>query len=171
MSSDNPSSSAIGARLPRRELSRLLSGKGRYVDDIKLPRMLHACFVRSPHPHAKIVAIETAASRSAPGVAAVFTAADINHKCEPFVGVALHRPGHKSAPQYLFAAERAVWQGQPVAVVVASAVGSVVGLSLIALGWKQRSDPIPFGPFLVVGALATLLGADQVAARMLFPAF
>ena len=62
------------------------------------------------------------------------------------------------------------WGGLPVAVFVASAVGSVVGLSPIALGWKQRSDPIPFGPFLVVGALATLLGADQVAARLVFPA-
>jgi carbon-monoxide dehydrogenase large subunit len=37
----------IGARVPRRELRRLLSGQGRYLDDIKLPRMLHACFVRS----------------------------------------------------------------------------------------------------------------------------
>ena len=54
-----------------------------------------------------------------PGVAAVFTAADINPRCEPFVGVALHRPGHRSAPQHLLAAERAVWQGQPVAIVVA----------------------------------------------------
>ena len=53
------------------------------------------------------------------GVAAVFAAADINPKCEPLVGVALHRPGHRSAPQHLLAAERAVWQGQPVAIVVA----------------------------------------------------
>ena len=117
MSAD--AASGIGARIPRRELKRLLSGYGRYIDDIKLPRMLHACFVRSPHPHARLVAIEIAAAKRAPGVVAVFTAAEINPRCEPFVGVALHRPGHRSAPQHLMAAERAVWQGQPVAIVVA----------------------------------------------------
>jgi carbon-monoxide dehydrogenase large subunit len=114
-----PPVSGIGARIPRRELNRLLSGHGRYIDDIKLPRMLHACFVRSPHPHARLVSLNTAAAKCAPGVAAVFTAAEINPKCAPFVGVALHRPGHRSAPQPLLAAERAVWQGQPIAVVVA----------------------------------------------------
>ena len=117
MSAD--AASGIGARIPRRELKRLLSGHGRYIDDIKLPRMLHACFVRSPHPHARLVALDIASAQRAPGVAAVFTAAEINPRCEPFVGVALHRPGHRSAPQHLMAAERAVWQGQPVAIVVA----------------------------------------------------
>ena len=52
--SGHVTSTGIGARIPRRELKRLLSGHGRYIDDIKLPRMLHACFVRSPHPHAKV---------------------------------------------------------------------------------------------------------------------
>lgn len=83
MSAD--AASGIGARIPRRELKRLLSGHGRYIDDIKLPRMLHACFVRSPHPHARLVAIDIAAAQAAPGVAAVFTAAEINPRCEPFV--------------------------------------------------------------------------------------
>src|SRR5205807_6619767 len=84
--------SSIGARIPRRELKRLLSGYGRYIDDIKLPRMLHACFVRSPHPHARLVALDVAAAKAAHGVATVYTAADINPRCEPFIGVALHRP-------------------------------------------------------------------------------
>lgn len=119
MSLHAPSSGGIGARIPRLELKRLVSGRGRYIDDITLPRMLHACFVRSPHPHARIVSIDAEPTRQAPGIAAVFTAAEINPRCEPFVGVALHRPGHRSAPQHLFAAERAVWQGQPVAMVVA----------------------------------------------------
>ena len=71
----------IGARIPRRELKRLLSGHGRYIDDIKLPRMLHACFVRSPHPHAKIVSVDIEAAKQAPGVAAVLIASDINPRC------------------------------------------------------------------------------------------
>jgi carbon-monoxide dehydrogenase large subunit len=119
MSSHAPSSGGIGARIPRLELKRLVSGRGRYVDDITLPRMLHACFVRSPHPHARIGSVDVEQARRAPGVAAVFTAADINPRCEPFVGVALHRPGHRSPPQNLLAAERALWQGQPVAMVIA----------------------------------------------------
>ena len=75
MSADAPTS--IGARIPRRELKRLLSGHGRYIDDIKLPRMLHACFVRSPHPHARIKSIDTSKAEALPGVKAVVTARDI----------------------------------------------------------------------------------------------
>ena len=140
MSANPASATGIGARIPRRELKRLLSGRGRYIDDIKLPRMLHACFVRSPHPHARIVSMNIEAARQAPGVAAVFTAADINPRCEPFVGVALHRPGHRSAPQFLLAAERAVWQGQPaVAVVAESRAEAEDAAELVAIEWQ----PLP----------------------------
>jgi carbon-monoxide dehydrogenase large subunit len=140
VSASASSATGIGARIPRRELKRLLSGHGRYIDDIKLPRMLHAAFVRSPHPHARIVSVDTAAATLAPGVSAVFTAADVNPKCEPFVGVALHRPGHRSAPQFLFAAERAVWQGQPVAVVVAEGRAEAEDAAeLVAIEW----EPLP----------------------------
>jgi carbon-monoxide dehydrogenase large subunit len=140
MHANAASATGIGARIPRRELKRLLSGHGRYIDDIKLPRMLHACFVRSPHPHAKVVSIDVAPAKDAPGVAAVFTAADINPKCEPLVGVALHRPGHRSAPQHLLVAERAVWQGQPVAIVVAeSRAEAEDAAELVAIEWQ----PLP----------------------------
>jgi carbon-monoxide dehydrogenase large subunit len=121
-------------------LKRLVSGHGRYVDDIKLPRMLHACFARSPHAHAKIVSIDIESAKRTPGVVAVFTAADINPKCEPFVGVARHRPGHRSAPQSLFASGRAVWQGQPVAIVVAeSRAEAEDAAELVAVEW----EPLP----------------------------
>ena len=140
MSAASASATGIGARIPRRELKRLLSGHGRYIDDIKVPRMLHACFVRSPHPHARIVSIDSTAARQAPGVAAIFAAADINPKCEPFVGVALHRPGHRSAPQFLLAAERAVWQGQPTVVVIAeSRAEAEDAAELVTIEWQ----PLP----------------------------
>lgn len=118
MSEQKTSHTGIGARIPRRELRRLLSGRGRYIDDIKLPRMLHACFVRSPHPHAKLILLDVEEAKRSPGVAAIFTAAEINPRCAPFVAEALNRPGHRSAPQYLLATERALWQGQPIAVVL-----------------------------------------------------
>jgi carbon-monoxide dehydrogenase large subunit len=137
MHANAASATGIGARIPRRELKRLLSGHGLYIDDIKLPRMLHACFVRSPHPHAKLVSIDIATARHAPAVAAVFTAPDINSRCDPLVGVALHRPGHRSAPQHLLVADRAVWQGQPVAIVVAeSRAEAEDAAELVAIEWQ-----------------------------------
>ena len=115
-----------------------MSGHGRYIDDIKLPRMLHACFVRSPHPHARIRAIDIERREQAAGVVAVFTAADLNPLCEPFVGAALHRPGHRSPPQALMAAERAVWQGQTVVAVVAeSRAEAEDAAELVAIEWEE----------------------------------
>jgi carbon-monoxide dehydrogenase large subunit len=128
----------IGARIPRRELPRLLSGHGRHVDDIKLPRMLHLCFVRSPHPHARILSIDVEAAKQSPGVEAVFTGADLNPMCQPFVGVALHRPGHRSPPQSMLAQERAVWQGQPVVAVVAETRAQAEDAAeLVDIEWQE----------------------------------
>jgi carbon-monoxide dehydrogenase large subunit len=130
----------IGASIPRRELPRLMSGNGRYIDDIKLPRMLHLCFVRSAHPCARIMSIDTAAAMAAPGIEAVLTAADLNPMCKPLIGVALHRPGHRSPPQRLLAEGRAVWQGQPVvAVLAASRAEAEDGAALVDIGW----EPLP----------------------------
>jgi carbon-monoxide dehydrogenase large subunit len=132
-----PTGKAIGAGIPRRELNRLVSGKGRYIDDIKLPRMLHLAYVRSPHPHARIKTIATEAALSAPGVEAVFTAAEINPMCRPLLGVAQHRPGHRSPPQKLLADERALWQGQPVvAVVAATRAEAEDAAALVEIAWE-----------------------------------
>jgi aerobic carbon-monoxide dehydrogenase large subunit len=137
MSDSSTVRAAIGSSFPRRELNRLVSGKGRYIDDIKLPRMLHVAFVRSPHPHAKIKAILTGAALAAPGVEAVLTAADINPMCAPLIGVALHRPGHRSPPQYLLADDRAIWQGQPVsAVVAATRAEAEDAAALVEIEWE-----------------------------------
>jgi carbon-monoxide dehydrogenase large subunit len=65
--------SLIGARVPRIEDDALLRGRGRYVDDIALAGVLHAAFVRSPHPHALIRSLDKTAALSAPGVHAVLT--------------------------------------------------------------------------------------------------
>jgi carbon-monoxide dehydrogenase large subunit len=67
----------FGVRVPRVEDPALLTGRARFVDDLKLPGMLHAAFVRSPHAHARIGAIDTAAALAMPGVHAVFTAQDM----------------------------------------------------------------------------------------------
>src|SRR5262245_70508 len=73
----------FGASVPRREDPRLLRGEGRFVDDVKRPGMLHAAFVRSPHAHARIAAVRPDAARRLPGVAHVFTYADLERFMAP----------------------------------------------------------------------------------------
>ncbi len=66
----------FGASVTRLEDPRLLQGKGRYLDDIALPNMLHAAFVRSQSAHARLVGIDKSAAQELPGVAAVYTMSD-----------------------------------------------------------------------------------------------
>ena len=66
----------IGKPMPRKEDARLVTGKGRFTDDFSLPGEAHAAMVRSPHPHARIVAIDAVAAKAMPGVLGVFTGAD-----------------------------------------------------------------------------------------------
>ena len=78
-----------GARIPRVEDPRLLTGHGTYVDDVVRPGMLHACFVRSPLARARIVSIDATAALDLPGIHAVFTAADLNDlQHEPWYSLA-----------------------------------------------------------------------------------
>ncbi len=63
----------VGANVPRVEDRRILTGRGHYVDDVQLPHMLHATFLRSPLAHARINGIDATAARQAPGVIAVYT--------------------------------------------------------------------------------------------------
>ena len=67
-----------GSRVPRVEDTRLLTGRGTFVDDVQRPGMLHACFVRSPFARATINGVDATAALELPGVIAVFTAADLN---------------------------------------------------------------------------------------------
>jgi len=115
---DRPNS-YIGKTVPRPNAARLVQGRGRYVDDITLPRMLHVAFVRSPHAHARIVSIDTAAAAAMDGVRRIFTGPDLAAVCTPWVAVLAHLKGLKSAPQHPLAMERATWVGEPVVAVVA----------------------------------------------------
>jgi carbon-monoxide dehydrogenase large subunit len=116
---DRPNS-YIGKSVPRPNLDRLMQGRGLYVSDLELPRMAHVVFVRSPHAHAKIVAIDADAARKMPGVVAVVTGEELAAVITPWVGVLSHLKGLKSAPQRAIAIEKACWQGEAVAAVVAT---------------------------------------------------
>jgi carbon-monoxide dehydrogenase large subunit len=115
---DRPNS-YIGRTVPRPKRPRLVEGRGNYVDDVTLPRMVHVAFYRSPHAHARIVGIEASAALDVPGVLRVFTGSDIATVCSPWVAVLAHLKGLKSAPQHAIAVDRATWAGEPVAAVVA----------------------------------------------------
>src|SRR5215470_467441 len=67
----------FGAAVPRIEDPEFVTGRGRYLDDIALPGMVHACFVRSTHAHARIKSIDVTAAAALPGVVAVLTATDL----------------------------------------------------------------------------------------------
>src|ERR671925_1487702 len=72
-----------GQSVKRFEDPRLLTGQGAFLDDLQLPGMLHAVVLRSPHAHARITSIDTAAARRLPGVVAVITAEDLEGVVEP----------------------------------------------------------------------------------------
>src|SRR5215475_11701129 len=115
---DRPNS-YIGKSLPRPNAKVLVEGLGCYVDDIVLPRMVHVAFVRSPHAHARMLAIDATAALALPGVMRVFTGRDLSPHCEPWVATLAHLKGMKSAPQHPLPLERATWAGEALAAVVA----------------------------------------------------
>ncbi len=115
---DRPNS-YIGRSVPRPDARRLLIGRGRFVDDRQLPRMVHAAFLRSPHPHARIGAIRVDLAKALPGVVGVFTGKDLAEHVEPWSGVLTHLKGLRSPDQYPLAVDTARWQGEPVVMVIA----------------------------------------------------
>jgi aerobic carbon-monoxide dehydrogenase large subunit len=131
MNSTAKAAGGIGEPVRRKEDFRLLTGKGRYHDDFSLPGQAYAAIVRSPHAHARIVSIETAAARAMPGVLAVLCGADY---AADGLGPIPHAPRLMQAPDltprlrgrapvmtphYPMPTERVRFVGEPVAMVVA----------------------------------------------------
>jgi len=114
----------IGQPVRRLEDEALLAGAGRFIDDLELPGAAHAVFVRSPHVHARVLAIDKAAALAMPGVLAVFTAADLHAAgIGPISPVLVQRNRDGSAPpatpRPVLAGERVRFVGEAVAMVVA----------------------------------------------------
>ncbi len=105
----------LGTPIERLEDASLLTGRGRYADDLGTkPGTLHAAVLRSPHAHADIVSIDFTKALAAPGVRSVFTGADAKAWAAPFV-VGVKQP----MEHWCIAVERVRYVGEPVAVVVA----------------------------------------------------
>lgn len=125
---------SLPANPPRRiEDERLITGRGQFVDDVRLPDrppMLHAAFVRSPYAHADITGINLERAQAQPGVVAALSGADLMEALHPFqIGVPL--PGLKTPERRPLAVGRVRYVGDPVAVILAEtpeAAESAVGL-------------------------------------------
>ena len=134
---DRPNS-YIGRSVPRPNAKRLLAGRGRYVTDIRLPRMLHAAFLRSPHAHARIISIDADAARALAGVHLIATGADLARICTPWTGTLDHFKGMTSEPQLPLPLDRVVWAGQAVVAVVAdSRALAEDALELISVDYEE----------------------------------
>ena len=110
-----------GASIRRSEDPRILTGSGRYVDDIKLPGMLHAAFVRSPLAHARVVAVDVSAARALPGVVAALTGAELEAMTVPGPDALMALMGWSGpTPEFtLLATDKVRFVGDPVAIVIA----------------------------------------------------
>ncbi len=127
----------VGVPIKRKEDFRLLTGRGKYAADVRLPGLLHAAILRSPHPHARIAAIRGDAARALPGVVAVITADDLGS-----VGRIPVRLGQRSGAgataclQPPLATGTVRYVGEPVAfVVAASRYLAEDALELVEIDW------------------------------------
>ena len=109
----------IGARVKRGDDPRLLTGRGRFVDDVTLPRLVHAAFVRSVHAHARLVRVDLDRARRAPGVVGVLSGDAAARLCKPYRGVLLHYKGMKTGAILPLAVDRVRYVGEPIVAVLA----------------------------------------------------
>ena len=111
-----PVGGLIGRRMRRLEDARLVTGRGRYAGDLRLPGLAHLAVLRSPLPHARIRSLDLDAARSLPGVLAAWSAADL-----PELAAAMpdQVPGIEPRPRAVLAAGEVRYVGEPIAVVVA----------------------------------------------------
>src|SRR5258706_4279131 len=156
----------FGAAVKRREDPRFLRGEGRFVDDVTLPGLLHAAFLRSPHAHARIARIHTTAAAAAPGVVRVLTFADLERWMKPLPLFGAVPPGLaavvkfeiRQAPQWALCRDRARYVGEIVAMVVAdSPERAEDAVELIEVDW----EPLPL--------VADVMRAGEADAPLVHP--
>ena len=122
----------VGAEVRRKEDPRLITGSSMYVDDLNIPGMAYVAMVRSPHPHARIGAIDSSAAMGMPGVIAVITGDELAQYCGPLSGAAgeggsgeeadyeeREEEAEESPPIWPIARDKVRWVGEAVAAVVA----------------------------------------------------
>ena len=162
MSSVNPvtpfdgPNSYVGRVLSRPGARRAVAGRGLYTDDISLPRMVHAAFVRSPYGHARILSVDISVAAAHPGVVRAMTGAELAEHCPPWSGMLTSFEGMKAARQHAMAVDRACWQGEPVAVVCARTRAEAEDAAeLVEVEWEEL--PVVIDKERALGPGATVL--------------
>ena len=129
----------FGRSMKRVEDPRLIKGVATYVDDLKLPGMLHAEFLRSPHANASLKSINSASAKNLRGVIGVFTGSEVNTKAGT-IPCASPLPGGKSPVHTVLAGQHVYFVGHPVAIVIAETQAIARdALDLIEVDY----DPLP----------------------------
>ena len=146
----------IGARVKRGDDPRLLTGRGRYVDDLTLPRMVHAAFVRSAHAHARLGRVDLERARRAPGVVGVLAGEAVARLCKPYRGVLLHYKGMKTGAMLPLAVERVRYVGEPIVAIAAESRAAADDAATLI---DVEYEPLPavLAPDAAVGTGAPLI--------------
>lgn len=154
--------SHIGQSHRRENALRHLAGRGRFVTDLSLPRMVHAAFVRSPMAKGKIVELDVADAAAAAGVVRVFTAATLNDTCEPWTGTLEHFAGMQSGPQNMLAESEVLWAGHPVVMIIAhSRAEAEDACELVLLDIEDEDAVVDGDAALVSGAPLVASGINS----------
>jgi carbon-monoxide dehydrogenase large subunit len=128
----------IGQSVPRPNAQRLLQGRGAFIDDLRFPRLAHVAFFRSPHAHARIKKLDFSKAEKQPGVIGVFDGRAVAEYCTPWIAVLAHLKGIRSPAQHAIAIERACWQGEACAAVVAESRSQAEdAVALIEAEWEE----------------------------------
>ena len=144
----------VGRSLSRREDHRLLTGRGQFVADIVLPRMLHAVLVRSPLAHARVRSVDLSAAAAAPGVVCAFNGADLLRSLPPMPEGLISVPRkwasqiqHRflSPPQPLLAHDKVRHVGEAIAVIVAESRDQAEDVAELAR-WDLEELPAVVDP-------------------------
>ncbi len=158
----------VGQRTPRKEDGRLLTGRGQFADDVRLPGMLHIAFARSPIARGRIVAIDKAAALEVPGVHAVYTQDDFAHIKLDVMNFFF---GPVTAPVKILADGRVACVGDPVAMVIADSraiaedAAALIDIEIeeetpvVSIGDARNGPPVHPG---MESNIAQMMGDEEV---------
>ena len=110
----------VGKSIPRKEENRLLRGRGKFIDDMKMREMAYLRFVRSPYAHARITSVDTSAAEALPGVICIVTGHEIAAQTQPFIEIGPDPCG--KIKDFPLAVDKVRYQGEPVVAIVAESV-------------------------------------------------
>jgi carbon-monoxide dehydrogenase large subunit len=149
-----PHTSYVGSSERKHNGDRFLTGRVEYINDVVLPGTVHMAVLRSPHAHARIVRVDTTKAKNAPGVVAALSGEDARSLCNPiphFIDPAAF--GGKTAEVRVLAVDKVIYQGQPVAAVVAATAGDAqAALDLIEVEYEPLQAVVHGGAASAEGA-------------------